>query len=278
MSQWKNRFVGLGLTIGSVVIISACAQSGSPASPSPFASSATSVVRQAELRRVEVCKDYVNVVGPTVTINVAQDNGNNGSVDANFSIQLANGQCQEIADNAPTGAVGYTITEVVPAGFTASTVTTSINGSGVVTVGPSVAGNSTSGFIGDGGFLVVFTNTAPIPPPPGGEGCTPGYWKQEQHFDSWTAPYTPNTLFSAVFENAFPGMTLLQVLEQGGGGLKALGRHTVAALLNAQSNGVAYPLTTAQVIAGFNAVFPGGDYETLHLRWAAFNEAGCTLN
>ncbi len=63
----------------------------------------------------------------------------------------------------------------------------------------------------------------------GGEGCTPGYWKQSQHFDSWTG-YSPSTQFSAVFENAFPGKTLLQVLEQGGGGLNALGRHTVAAL------------------------------------------------
>jgi hypothetical protein len=131
--------------------------------------------------------------------------------------------------------------------------------------------------MGDRGTLVVFTNT-PVTTLPGTQGCTPGYWKQDQHFDSWPAPYTPDTLFSAVFEDAFPGMTLLEVLQQGGGGLKALGRHTVAALLNAQSGGVSYPLTTAQVIAGFNAVFPGGDYETLHLRWAAFNEAGCPLN
>ena len=39
----------------------------------------------------------------------------------------------------------------------------------------------------------------------------------------------------AGFDDAFPGMTLLEVLSQGGGGLNALGRHTVAALLNAAS-------------------------------------------
>ena len=112
----------------------------------------------------------------------------------------------------------------------------------------------------------------------GGEGCTPGYWKQTQHFDSWTAPFTPDTLFSDVFEDAFPGKTLLDVLEQGGGGLKALGRHTVAALLNAASPGVSYDLTVIDIIEGFNDVFPGGDYEGLKDLFEGFNEQGCPLN
>jgi uncharacterized repeat protein (TIGR01451 family) len=114
----------------------------------------------------------------------------------------------------------------------------------------------------------------------GGQGCTPGYWKQTQHFDSWTAPLTPGTLFSDVFEDAFPGMTLLQVLEQGGGGLKALGRHTVAALLNAASPGVSYDVTEQGVIDMFNAVFPGSksNYNRLKNYFEGFNEQGCPLN
>jgi hypothetical protein len=84
--------------------------------------------------------------------------------------------------------------------------------------------------------------------------------------------------FSAVFDNAFPGKTLLDVLENGGGGLNALGRHTVAALLNAASSGVDYDLTSAQVISLFNAAYPGGDYEALKNRFAGFNEQGCPLN
>jgi uncharacterized repeat protein (TIGR01451 family) len=116
----------------------------------------------------------------------------------------------------------------------------------------------------------------------GGEGCTPGYWKQTQHFGSWTAPYSPvapETLFSDVFENAFPGKTLLEVLGTGGGGLKALGRHTVAALLNTASSGVSYDLSTAQVIDAFNAVFPGSkrDYNGLKAIFSGFNEQGCPL-
>jgi cysteine-rich repeat protein len=116
----------------------------------------------------------------------------------------------------------------------------------------------------------------------GGEGCTPGYWKQSQHFDSWTSPFTPSTLFSDVFENAFPGKTLLQVLQKkdGSTGLDVLGRHTVAALLNAASPGVSSDLSVAAVINSFNAVFPGTkkEYEALKNIFEDFNEQGCPLN
>lgn len=117
-------------------------------------------------------------------------------------------------------------------------------------------------------------------PPGGGEGCTPGYWKQAQHFDSWPAGYDPSDLFSDHFEDAFPGKTLLQVLWQGGGGLKALGRHTVAALLNAESDGVGYDLTPSEVVTMFNDVFPGSkpDYTDLKDLFVGYNESGCPLN
>ena len=111
----------------------------------------------------------------------------------------------------------------------------------------------------------------------GGEGCTPGYWKVFVHLDSWV-DYSPSDLFSSVFENAFPGKTLLQVLWQGGGGLNALGRHTVAALLNAASPGVEYDMTVEEVIAAFNEVYPDGDYEGLKMELEDFNEQGCPLN
>ena len=113
----------------------------------------------------------------------------------------------------------------------------------------------------------------------GGEGCTPGYWKQRHHYWAWTPPYEPTTLFSDVFEDAFPGKSLHAVLSQGGGGLKALGRHTVAALLNAASDGVDYDLTVDEVIGLFNEAYPGsnGDYEDLKDYFQYFNELGCPL-
>ena len=123
-------------------------------------------------------------------------------------------------------------------------------------------------------------------PPSDGEGCTPGFWKQAHHEDRWVSPYNPQMLFENAdsfgdgnyFENAFPDMTLLEVLSQGGGGLKALGRHTVAALLNAASSDVAYPLTVSEVIASFNAVYPDGDYEGLKDQFEYQNEIFCPLD
>lgn len=130
-----------------------------------------------------------------------------------------------------------------------------------------------------GGFI-WFKFVPKVAPPPAGQGCTPGYWKQSQHFGSWTAPYTPTTAFSAVFSNAFPGMTLLQVLGQGGGGMKALGRHAVAALLNTASANVAYDLTTAQVISSFNSAYASGNAGTIETQKNLFdmlNNQGCPL-
>jgi hypothetical protein len=125
-------------------------------------------------------------------------------------------------------------------------------------------------------------------------GCTPGYWKQEQHFGNWQAPYDPSDQFSAHFENAFPGLTLLDVLNQGGGGLQALGRHTVAGLLNAAVfNGPADPgnhvfaitswgetdTTPAEMITFFNNAYPGTvrQYNRLKDHLENANETGCPL-
>ena len=113
-----------------------------------------------------------------------------------------------------------------------------------------------------------------------GEGCTPGYWKQSQHFDSWSSPYTPDTQFSDVFDDAFPGMSLLDVMNQGDGKLYALGRHTVAGLLNSVSTGVSYEKTEIQVIDMFNNAYPGntGSYNATKGSLEYYNEIGCPLN
>jgi hypothetical protein len=115
----------------------------------------------------------------------------------------------------------------------------------------------------------------------GTEGCTPGYWKN--HTDSWVG-YSSGQAFSSVFDNAFPGKSLLTVLKQpassgGTNALNDLGRHTVAALLNASSS-VDYPYSTADVITMFNNTYPGTDgaYEALKNMFAGFNELGCPLN
>jgi hypothetical protein len=73
-------------------------------------------------------------------------------------------------------------------------------------------------------------------------------------------------------------MTLVQVLSNGGGGLDALGRHAVAALLNSAPGAPNYPMTTSQVIAAFNAAYASGNYETQKNIFERYNELGCPLN
>ena len=115
----------------------------------------------------------------------------------------------------------------------------------------------------------------------GGEGCTPGYWKQPQHFDSYPAGYAPTMYFVDAFEvDAFPGMTLLDVLSQGGGKLRALGRHAVAALLNAASSDVSYDYSSLQVKLLFDDVYSGSKDDQLAAKKMLefFNEQSCPLN
>jgi uncharacterized repeat protein (TIGR01451 family) len=126
-----------------------------------------------------------------------------------------------------------------------------------------------------------------LPPPPGGEGCTPGFWKQDQHFDSWVG-FAPSDSFEDVFgvdvtlrsggQGTISDPTLLDALNATGGGINALARHAVAALLNASSPDVDSDFTTAQVIALVQAAVASGDFETAHQLLAASNEEGCPLS
>jgi hypothetical protein len=139
---------------------------------------------------------------------------------------------------------------------------------------------------GSGQWEVWFKNVPYTPPPPpgGNEGCTPGYWKQPQHFDSWTF-YTTGQSFNTVFGGNYfsSSLTLLQALGLNGGGINALARHSVAALLNATNGTVDYPdEETASIIADFQAAVAGGA-STIEAQKNTFDSwnngaGGCPLN
>ncbi|HXK34162.1 MAG TPA: hypothetical protein VNM91_09140 [Dehalococcoidia bacterium] len=127
--------------------------------------------------------------------------------------------------------------------------------------------------------------------PAGGEGCTPGYWKQSQHFDSWVATgFTTGQTLESVFDvpDAFgvDNDSLLTALSYSGGPdvedkARILLRQAVAALLNSAHPGVDYDYSTASVIADVNAALASLDPDTiLDLKddLADANEAGCPLN
>ena len=109
-----------------------------------------------------------------------------------------------------------------------------------------------------------------VPDVSGGQCCSPGYWKTHPN---WPAPYSPNQSFSSAFggSTAFGTMTLQQVISQGGGGLNALGRQAVGALMNAASPGVSYELTPAQAVAKFNAATPA-TYESVKNEFEALTD------
>lgn len=120
------------------------------------------------------------------------------------------------------------------------------------------------------GFATVLGPVCAETPPeePGDEGLTPGYWKN--HPAAWTTPYsTTTTLAQAGFTGGlFQSTTLLNALQGGGGsGLsgaqKICYRAAAAALLNAASPDVDYPLTVAQVLSQVNAAIATGDRPTI---------------
>lgn len=127
----------------------------------------------------------------------------------------------------------------------------------------------------------------------GEEGCTPGYWKQEQHFDSYPAGYLPTTLFGDVFtacsaatleaRNPASGdiceMTLLEALSLSGGGQNALARHAAAGFLNAASGDVEYQFSTSEVVDMVNDAIESGAYEDVKDTLEFWNEeTPCPLN
>jgi len=115
-----------------------------------------------------------------------------------------------------------------------------------------------------------------------GEGCTPGYWKQEQHFDSWPSAYTPNTLFFDAFDREAykvnqPDLNLLEALELKGGGWKALARHAAGALINAAAPDVDYPLSVADVIDLYASAVGDESFQDALATLSEFNELFCPL-
>jgi hypothetical protein len=132
------------------------------------------------------------------------------------------------------------------------------------------------------------------------DGCTPGYWKQEQHFDNWptagelcsgqpggTPTYPQDCSFAYVFgvSPTISGLTLGEALDTGGGGENALGRHAVAALLNSYmalvDSSFDYCWTPIEVIEAVQDAYAAGtkrDFNRLKGAFEYDNEKNCPLN
>ena len=128
------------------------------------------------------------------------------------------------------------------------------------------------------------TTTTTTTQPPGGGGCTPGYWKN--HTEDWVG-YAPDQTVSDVFSNAgsLGSGTLLAALSAGGGSSLTAAKallihHAVAALLNSTHPDVDYAFTTAQVIAWTSEALTSTDRDailSLKNLFDAENNRGCTV-
>lgn len=109
------------------------------------------------------------------------------------------------------------------------------------------------------------------------EGCSPGFWKN--HVEEWAATgWSPEDSFSNVF-GVGPNISLLEALNTGGGGDKALGRQAVAALLNASHPDINYPASEVEIIAAVQDVLVLGDpdiIEELKDILDKLNNLGCS--
>ncbi len=184
-------------------------------------------------------------------------------------VSLGVDECALVYANATSTNARVWVTEIPDDNLESISVETNTNG----TIGVNNnAGNGFFRFISSTrGATATFTNFA---------GCPQGDWKSNASEAFWPAPYSRSMLFSAVFEDAFPGLTLQEVLELRGGGLNRLGAQTVAALLNGAHPDINYDLTAAEVIAKFNALYPTnskGRMNALKNEFEEYNKRGCPL-
>jgi hypothetical protein len=194
---------------------------------------------------LKICK-LGNVGGTFVVTDIGNGTGGTGTPSIQSPITVANGTCRiAVEDNGDANLFKgdfFSVSENAAAD-PANTVQALTSCAGVE---GAIACNNNYFVNNVHGVVLTYTNTF-TPPPPGDQGCTPGYWKQDQHFDSWPAGITPSTTFTSIF-GVGGTLTFLEALGLNGGGTDALWRHGAAAYLNALSSGVDYAYTTAQVI------------------------------
>lgn len=119
---------------------------------------------------------------------------------------------------------------------------TSAAGGGALALSMYVAPSMTSM-----GVPRAYASGTPTPGGGGGEGCTPGYWKN--HTGNWVGFSTGDdfdTVFGVDLFN--PDIDLETAVNLPGNSLNAFARHATAALLNAAHPQVSYDHTVAEVI------------------------------
>jgi len=308
------------LGLGAVLFLAACDNASDVQAPGAPGVNAAQLADNAgdgaaSFERLELCKVWsdASTIATDFDVDVVDGDGfGTGSATRTLTAS-ASSECREVAtfdgtNNGDAEGPGtLSITETSPGGtelvsISATAIGRSGGAAGTINVNsgtPTASGFgmsldlaaqsfSTGTVDNTQGFLVTFVNRA-IPQEGGGEGCTPGYWKNHAGIYSFSnggkkkpstwVGYLPTDFYDTVFgvTSGF-GATfrLIDALEEGGGDENAFARHAVSALLNAASS-VDYDLSVAEVIALVQAAYGSGDFEGTKNIFAAFNEQECPL-
>lgn len=271
MNYRRTKYLA-ALAFATAVVVGACSDTGTT-EPTRFNVPRLNVVPGVPGKKLVLCKEGGS---GTFTAELEQ-NGVSGSLVVTSPFTLNAGQCIDVyvgranpIEEEPIDELTITETSAIPVsmrvqGVDGMTCVVVASGPNFVTVGLNTFN----------GCILTFVNE--LPPPPAGEGCTPGFWKNS--VGSWPAGYLPNADFEATFgvDGFNPNITLMQALNLGSGGKNALARHAVAGLLNSATSAVDYGMSTADVIAAVRAAFASGDFESVKNSLEALNEKGCPL-
>jgi uncharacterized repeat protein (TIGR01451 family) len=226
-------------------------------------------------------------VGADLTCTIVVTNTSSGDTPVLINAAISDTLTGNLLDPANPAVVSNTCTASLPGGGTCTIVTERT----VLATDPNPLVNTVTVNYNPTGFpnniRATATESVVVKPKPGDEGCTPGFWKQDQHFDSWVG-FEPDQSFEDVFgvdvtlraggQNTIEDPTLLDALNATGGGVNALARHAVAALLNASNPDVDSVFTEAEVIAIVQEAVESGEFEEAIAQLAAANELGCPLS
>ncbi len=227
---------------------------------------------------------YIDLSGNNIGCPAALDPNNAGCAGVTVHLDGTDGMGNAVHLTTTTDSSGaYAFTGLKPGTYTV----TIVEPSGFICSFPASCSYSITLTSNQ---IVTGANFGDKPP---SQGCTPGFWKN--HLSAWgPTGYSPYQKVGTVWPQAsaytFNGKTLdqytlLEALSFPGGtdtngAAQILLRVGVAALLNAASPNISYPLSASQVISQVGSALSSGDRTTM-LKLAnqldAFNNLPCPL-
>jgi hypothetical protein len=207
---------------------------------------------------------------PAITTNASENGSAAGSATTTDTAHLTGG-------DHPTGTITFTLTD--PAGHAvtlpAADATVTVNGDGDYTTPTAVTATLVGNYVWTATYNGDSKNNSASEPATSTEvanetvatlggtlaGLTPGFWKN--HTSLWQQ-YSSSAKLTSIFSGAsalgspYNSETLLDAISAGGGGVTALFRMGVAAVLNASDTRVGYPLTVTQIENAVNKAIGSG--------------------